>query len=69
MYCTHLDPKNQDVYKRQHMGLPGKGIHMADKQVAGLPAQKAHIVAVPAIGNGRAVGDDEHRLWKRQSRF
>ena len=46
----------------QHMGLPGKGIHMADKQIAGLPAQKAHIVAVPAIGNGRAVGDDEHRL-------
>ena len=46
----------------QHMGLPGKGIHMADKQVAGLPAQKAHIVAVPAIGDGRAVGDDEHRL-------
>ena len=44
------------------MGLPGKGIHMADKQIAGLPAQKAHIVAVPAIGNGRAVGDDKHRL-------
>ena len=46
----------------QHMGLPGKGIHMADEQIAGLPAQKAHIVAVPAIGDGRAVGDDEHRL-------
>ena len=46
----------------QHMGLPGKGIHMADKQIAGLPAQKAHIVAVPAIGDGRAVGDDKHRL-------
>ena len=44
------------------MGLPGKGIHMADKQIAGLPAQKAHIVAVPAIGDGRTVGDDEHRL-------
>ena len=46
----------------QHMGLPGKGIHMADEEIAGLPAQKAHIVAVPAIGNGGAVGDDEHRL-------
>ena len=44
------------------MGLPGKGIHMADEQIAGLPAQKAHIVAVPAVGDGRAVGDDEHRL-------
>ena len=46
----------------QHMGLPGKGIHMADEQIAGLPAQKAHIVAVPAIGDGWAVGDDKHRL-------
>ena len=46
----------------QHMGLPGKGIHMADEEIAGLPAQKAHIVAVPAIGNGGAVGDDEYRL-------
>ena len=44
------------------MGLPGKGIHMADKEVAGLPAQKAHIVAVPAVGDGWTVGDDEHRL-------
>lgn len=35
---------------------------MADKQIAGLPTQKAHIVAVPAIGDGRTVGDDEHRL-------
>ena len=46
----------------QHMGLPGKGIHMADEQIAGLPAQKAHIVAVPAVGDSRAVGDDKHRL-------
>ena len=46
----------------KHMGLPGKGIHMADEQIAGLPAQKAHIVAVPAIGDSRTVGDDEHRL-------
>ena len=35
---------------------------MADKQIAGLLAQKAHIVAVPAVGDGRTVGDDEHRL-------
>lgn len=46
----------------QHMGLPGKGIHMADEQIAGLPAQKAHIVAVSAVGDGWTVGDDEHRL-------
>ena len=46
----------------QHMGLPGKSIHMADEEIAGLPAQKAHIVAVPAIGDGWTVGDDEHRL-------
>lgn len=46
----------------QHMGLPGKGIHMTDEQIAGLPAQKAHIVAVPAIGDGRAIGDNKHRL-------
>ena len=39
----------------QHMGLPGKGIHMTDEQIAGLHAQKAHIVAAPAVGDGGAV--------------
>ena len=46
----------------QHMGLPGKGIHMADEEIAGLSVQKAHIVTVPAIGNDGAVGDDKHCL-------
>ena len=42
--------------------LAGKGVHSADEAVAALYSDELHVVVVPRIGDGGAVGDDEHLL-------
>ena len=44
------------------VGLAGQGVHAADETVAALHAHELHVVVVPGVGDGGAVGDDEHLL-------
>ena len=52
----------QVLLAAEAVGLAGQSVHAADEAVAALQAHELHVVVVPGVGDGRAVGDDEHLL-------
>ena len=52
----------QVLLAAEAVGLADQGVHAADEAVAALYSNELHVVVVPRIGDGGAVGDDEHFL-------
>ena len=52
----------QVLLTAEAVGLAGQGVHTADEAVAALYPNECHVVVVPGVGDGGAVGDDEDLL-------